>query len=306
MGFPAMVSDHVSRAMAGTGSEGPARPTAGTARSDPPSTTGVTDERHVVVFGDPVAQARIVTHFNVAFESLGIAALAIPRSTRRVDAEQAIHVFSDPLVVAACSAEPMELSGQLPADSVDPDALLAGAISALRRDGASPRGVRASLFDGVGFVRHLGQCGFEPAGARVLLTGYPLEAASIAVTLASHGVASIEIDHWDIAATEALSRRLMARYPVRCSPPALTQHDYDLVVFHADRLAAMDRLSRSQFRPGLWLADTSLSSHSGPLLRRAESAGARTFAGASFLKSQISLYLEFFLPALPVRADSAV
>jgi len=270
------------------------------------SDDGVTDERHVVVFGDPIAQARIVTQFNVAFESLGIPALAIPRSTRRVDAEQAILVFSDPLVVAACSAEPLELSGQLPADSVDPDALLAGAISALRRDPASPSGVQASLFDGVGFARHLGQSGFDPAGARVLLMGYPLEAASIALALASQGVASIEIDHWDVAATEAFAQRVMARYPVRCSPTVRPHHEHDLVVFHADRLTAMDRLSRSQFRPGLWLADTSLSSQSSPLLRRAQSAGVRTFAGASFLKSQISLYLAFFLPALPMRSVSPV
>jgi len=290
--------------MARTCSEGDAPGAAGTARSSASFTSRMADEQHVVVFGNPVAQARIVTQFNVAFESLGISALAIPRSTRHVDAEIAIHAFAEPLVVAACSAEPLEFSGQLPEASVEPDALLAGAVSALRRDNNSPRGVRAAIFDGVGFVRHLGQAGFEPAGTRVLLTGYPLEAASIAVALASLGVASIEIDHWDTAATQALSRRLMERYPVRCAPSARNCHEHDLVVFHADRLSVTDRLSRSQFRAGLWLADTSLSSRSSPLLRRAESEGARTFAGASFLRSQISLYLNFFLPALSQRHDS--
>jgi len=252
----------------------------------------------IIVLGDPVAQARIVTLFNVVFEHLGIRALAIPREALRIDALQVAACLSQGQVVGVCTTGPALVDPAVELGELSIEARQANAVSAVRRDPKALSGLQAGLLDGVGFVRHLEAQGFRCGGARVLINGAGAEGAALGFELARCGAARIDYRDWDYSRAEALSRRLEARGTLKSNAQPAATEAYDLIVLNSTVSSPHQVGNSDAFRADMWVADTCLWSESSPMLHRAAQAGARTFTGIPFLRDQVRLYLSFFAPVL--------
>lgn len=257
----------------------------------------------IIVLGDPVAQARIVTLFNVVFDHLGIRALAVPRAALRIDAQRVADCFNATQVVGVCTTSPAPLEDGVHIGSLSASASRAAAVSAVRRDGEGRGGLQAELFDGIGFVRHLQERGFDPAGKRALIYGAGAEGAALGFELARRDALCVDYRDWNFGRAHALSQQMTAQGYLRSTAEPEPIDSYDLVVCNSAMSGPSQSIAADSFRPGMWVADTCLWTESSPLLERAAQAGARTFTGIPFLRDQVSLYLSFFAPAL--RGDAA-
>lgn len=262
----------------------------------------------IVVLGDPVAQARIVTLFNVVFDHLGIRALAVPREALRIDAQRVADCFNARQVVGVCTTSPAPVDTDARVGSLSVGAAQAAAVSAVRRDTQGRGGLRAELFDGTGFVRHLRERGFDPAGKRALIHGAGAEGAALGFELARLDAQSVDYRDWNFGRAQALSQRMAAHGYLRCSVEPESLDSYDLVVCNSALSGSQQPQAEDAFGPEMWVADTCLWTESSPLLQRAAQAGARTFTGIPFLRDQVSLYLSFFAPTLlePPHAASGI
>ena len=252
----------------------------------------------VMVLGDPVAQARIVTLFNDVFESLGMRALAVPREALRIEPRHIAACLSLPQVVGVCTTTPVLVDAQTNLGTLSTAARQAEAISAVRRDASAPGHLYAELFDGIGFVRHLREHGFQPAGRSILIQGAGAEGAALGFELARLGAARVDYRHWNAGRAEQLARRLTAQCGLHSSTHTQAVAAYDLVVFNSAAQGPGQLCETESFHAGMWVADTCLQSEASPVLQRAAQCGARTFTGIPFLRDQVRSYLSFFAPAL--------
>ena len=181
-------------------------------------------------------------------------------------------------------------------DEVSPTAAIAGATNAVlrRADGS----LLADQFDGTGFVRGLLRKGFEPSGRRALVVGNGGVGSPIVASLAGLGLAEIALFDPDVAASDALARRIGAHYPdVAVAVGSRDPAGFDLVVNAtplgmnvADPLPVdVDRIA-----PGAYVGDVVLAVDMTPFLLAAQAKGCIVQVGTDMLYELIPAYLEFF------------
>lgn len=182
------------------------------------------------------------------------------------------------------------------ADSLSPEARMAGSVNVLRRldDGS----LSGSTMDGEGLVRSLPGGPAAVTGSDILLVGAGGSAAAIAFALAQHGCASLTIHNRTPAHGDRLASAIGAAFPALPIHRGLAIEHFGVAV-NATSLGmeADDPLPIPvELLPRcVVVADVvaSPSSSPAPLLVAAAAVGCRTSNGQQMLEAQIDLMLDF-------------
>ncbi|RYY67838.1 MAG: shikimate dehydrogenase, partial [Comamonadaceae bacterium] len=150
--------------------------------------------------------------YNPYFASIGVNAVVVPMGCRPDDYEAVLRsVFALSNIRGALITMPHKVSTLALLDEVTATVKVAGACNAVKKlpDGR----LLGDMFDGEGFVRGLLRKGLALRGARVLVVGCGGVGSAIAASLASAGVAAIDLDDVHAASAEGLAARLRTHYP---------------------------------------------------------------------------------------------
>lgn len=166
--------------------------------------------RTVFVIADPVFQLRTPQAQNAIWQERGLDLVTVPAHV------PASHLpgFLDMMratrsTAGAVVTVPHKQAAAGLCDELGPDAVISGAINAIRRtkDGR----LVGETFDGAGFVAGLREQGIDPAERAVLLMGAGGAASAVAAALVGAGIASLDIENRTPAKAEALAQRLSDR-----------------------------------------------------------------------------------------------
>lgn len=235
--------------------------------------------------------------YNPYFESIGVNAVVVPMGCRPDDYPQVLRsVFALSNIRGALITMPHKVSTLALLDETTPTVKVAGACNAVRRlpDGR----LLGDMFDGEGFVRGLLRKGLVLRGASALVVGCGGVGSAIAASLASAGVASLQLFDLQAPAAEALAGRLRTHYPqIAVTTGRRDPSGMDLVV-NATPLGMnpgdplpvdMDRLEARTF-----VGEVVMRTEMTAFLLAARARGCRVQVGSDMLFEQIPAYLEFF------------
>ena len=235
--------------------------------------------------------------YNPYFEAAGIAAVVVPMACQAHHLSRFLPaVFGLDNVRGALITMPHKVSVLELLDEVTPTVHIAGACNAVKKT-AQGR-LLGDLFDGIGFVRGLRRKGFAFQGKSALIVGTGGVGSAIAASLATTGLASLDLFDLNSRSAQALAERLQAQVPglsVR-----LGRNDpqgYDLVI-NATPLGMNPQdpapLQLETLSPSTWVAEVVMSQLPTPLMARARRLGCPLLVGTDMLFEQIPAYLEFF------------
>ena len=180
-------------------------------------------------------------------------------------------------------------------DELTPEALLVGAVNAVRRD-ADGR-LAGTTLDGEGFVAGLAAAGRDVAGKRILLCGAGGAGVAIAFALVKHGCASLAIENRTRLRAELLATRIAdvfphaevtighrpgAAYDVAVNATSLGMHDGDPLP-----------LTEAMIDAAALVAECVVTRDVTPLLAAARARDRAIHGGLAMLDAQIELLLDF-------------
>lgn len=235
--------------------------------------------------------------YNPYFEAAGIAAAVVPMACQSHHLSHFLPaLFRLDNVRGALITMPHKVSVLELLDEVTPTVRIAGACNAVKKT-AQGR-LLGDLFDGIGFVRGLRRKGFAFKNQSALIVGTGGVGSAIAASLATTGLASLDLFDLSPRSAQALAERLQAQVPgllVR-----LGRNDplgYDLVI-NATPLG-MNPQDPAPFEletlsPSTWVAEVVMSQVPTPLMQQARRLGCPLLVGTDMLFEQIPAYLEFF------------
>ncbi|MFE0530365.1 shikimate dehydrogenase family protein [Micromonospora sp. SD19] len=253
--------------------------------------------RIYALLGDPVAQVRAPSLLNPLLAERSVDAVLIPVHVAPTEFAQVvgglrrIGNLHGMLVTVPHKAAALAL-----ADRASPGAILSASANALRRE---PDGAwLADTFDGVGFVRGLGNAGHTPKGKRVCLVGAGGAGSAIAVALLEAGAAALDVVDLDPGRLGTLVDRLAPAYPGRVTGATRFRPDEVDIAVNATPLGMRhdDPLpfDPARLAPGTVVADIIMSPATTPLLAAARSLGHQVHPGIHMLANQLDSYLDFF------------
>ncbi len=255
----------------------------------------------IVHLGHPTHSFKAPLIYNPYFAAEGIKAVVVPLDCPAGALDALLPpLMAAPNVLGALITMPHKVGVVRLLDEVSRTARVAGACNAVRR---APDGrLIGDMFDGEGFVRGVQRKGLALAGAGALVVGSGGVGSAIAASLAAAGVAHLSLFDTNGAASESLSERLRAAYPLlQLATGERDPAGFDLVV-NATPLGMepgdplpldVDRLDAHTFVGEVVMRDRFTA-----FLTAARSRGCRVQVGTDMLFEQIPAYLEFF--GLPV------
>src|SRR5690606_27783902 len=169
--------------------------------------------RVIAHLGHPTHSFKAPLIYNPWFAASGSNTLVVPIDCPG-GALQALlpPLMAAPNVLGALITMPHKVGVMGLLDEVSRTAQVAGACNAVKR---TPDGrLIGDMFDGEGFVRGVQGKGLVLSGARALVVGSGGVGSAIAASLAAAGVAWLGLFDLDSAASEALTARLRAAYPL--------------------------------------------------------------------------------------------
>jgi shikimate dehydrogenase len=191
-------------------------------------------------------------------------------------------------------------------DIVRPNAAVAGACNAVRRD-AQGRLV-GEMFDGEGFVRGIRRKGFAVEGARALVVGCGGVGSAIAASLAGAGVSALALFDMRDASADSLAERLKKHYPaLQVTTGSNDPDSFDLIVNGTPMgMNAGDALpvDVARIAPTAFVGEVVMKQEMTAFLQAAKARGCRYQVGTDMLFEQIPAYLEFF--GLPVATPEVL
>jgi shikimate dehydrogenase len=191
-------------------------------------------------------------------------------------------------------------------DIVRPNAAVAGACNAVRRD-AQGRLV-GDMFDGEGFVRGIRRKGFAVEGARALVVGCGGVGSAIAASLAGAGVSALALFDMRDASADSLAERLKNHYPaLQVTTGSNDPDSFDLIVNGTPMgMNAGDALpvDVARIAPTAFVGEVVMKQEMTAFLQAAKARGCRYQVGTDMLFEQIPAYLEFF--GLPVATPEVL
>lgn len=235
--------------------------------------------------------------YNPFFEAKGINAVVMPMGCRAEDYPAFLSaVFRLTNIRGALITMPHKMTTVGLLDEVSAAVRVAGACNAVRRlpDGR----LQGEIFDGTGFVNGIRRKGFEPRGARVLITGCGGVGSAIAASLAGAGVGEISVFDVNEGMAQGLARRLVDNYPaVRVTTGQRDPAGHDLVI-NATPVGMKDDdpmpLDVERISPQAYVGEVVLKADLTAFLQAARARGCRVQVGADMLLEQIPAYLEYF------------
>lgn len=253
--------------------------------------------RVLFVLGDPVSQVRAPQLFNPLFRAHRVNALLAPAAV----APEHLTAFVRNVLCAGNMdglwlTIPHKASVMHLLDRVDPQAGLAGAVNAVRRE--ADGSLTGALFDGIGLSSALEYFGASPNHQRVLVVGIGGAGMAIATALSQQPLAALALYDRDPARAPKVIARLSptAVAPLRVAPTA-DPATYDLVI-HATSLGlnADDPLpfDASRLEPQATVVDILMKPQATPLQRACAERGITVHPGFEMLIRQVPEYLRFF------------
>jgi shikimate dehydrogenase len=247
--------------------------------------------------GYPTEAFKAPMIYNPYFEQAGIDAVVVPMGVKAENYPEVLRaLFRLTNVHGALVTMPHKVTTAGLLDEVTPTVKIAGSCNAvLRRPDGSLLG---DMFDGTGFVRGVERKGRPVAGARALVVGSGGVGSAIAASLAGAGLAGIGLFDANLAAAEALGRRLSEHYPkLQVTTGAKDPAGYGIVV-NATPLGMNDGdplpVDVARIAPTAFVGEVVMKQEVTPFLRAAQAKGCPTQVGTDMLFEQIPAYLEFF------------
>ncbi|AOR32314.1 hypothetical protein BFF78_15675 [Streptomyces fodineus] len=249
-----------------------------------------------LLLGDPVVQARSPELVNAELARRGLDARLMPVQVAAGDL--------GPLVTALRTAGTFRgaVVTMPHKHAVVPLLTTAGvrvartaACNVIRRE---PNGdLTGDMLDGEAMVRAIQDAGGTVKDARVLLVGAGGAASGIALALADHGAAELDIANRTPARATALADRVSAAVPgTRVTTVTAPGGGYDLVVNAS--AVGMRPEDGPPVPPGVLtgarvVADAVISGRPTALLAAAQAAGCRAVDGGRMLAAQVGLMVDF-------------
>lgn len=245
--------------------------------------------------------------YNPWFAHAKVNAVVVPMACQTPDYAAFLRaVFSLGNVRGALVTMPHKVATVGLVDTVRPNAAIAGACNAVRRD-ESGRLV-GEMFDGEGFVRGIRRKGFVVQGARALVVGCGGVGSAIAASLAAAGVAAIALFDMRSASADSLAQRLRQHYPaLQVSTGSNDPDGFDLVVNGTPMgMNEGDALpvDVGRIAPTTFVGEVVMKQEMTAFLQAVKARGCRYQVGADMLFEQIPAYLEFF--DLPVATPEVL
>ncbi|MCB0992699.1 MAG: shikimate dehydrogenase [Acidimicrobiales bacterium] len=263
--------------------------------------TGAT--RLAAVIGSPVRHSLSPALHNAAFDALGLDWTYVALEVAPGDGALAVEAMRTLGIGGMSVTMPHKETVAAGADRRSQAVEALGAANCLRWDGDA---IVAENTDGAGFVRSLGDVGFDPAGAACVVLGAGGAARSVVQALASAGAA-------DIAVVNRTYER--ARQAVACAPDIARVGTFadvaasGLVVnstpvgMGAEGGMALPVQVIDALTPSHLVADLIYHPAVTPLLQAASAKGAATVNGLGMLLHQAAIQFEMWT-GLPAPIDA--
>ncbi|MFC9930701.1 shikimate dehydrogenase family protein [Streptomyces sp. NPDC127190] len=249
-----------------------------------------------LLLGDPVVQARSPELVNAELERRGLEARLMPL---RVAADDLATVAAALRVTDTFRGAVVTMPHK---HAVVPLLTTAGervartaACNVIRRE--EDGSLTGDMLDGEAMVRAIQDAGGTVKDARVLLVGAGGAASGIALALADHGVAELDITNRTAARADALADRVAAAVPgVRVTAVTAPGDGYALVVNAS--AVGMRPEDGPPVAPGVLtgaevVADAVIAPRPTALLAAAAAAGCATVDGGRMLAAQVGLMVDF-------------
>jgi shikimate dehydrogenase len=245
--------------------------------------------------------------YNPWFAQAKVNAVVVPMACQTPDYAAFLRaVFSLGNVRGALITMPHKVATVGLVDIVRPNAAIAGACNAVRRDDSGR--LVGEMFDGEGFVRGIRRKGFVVQGARALVVGCGGVGSAIAASLAAAGVAAIALFDMRSASADSLAQRLRQHYPaLQVSTGSNDPDGFDLVVNGTPMgMNEGDALpvDVARIAPTAFVGEVVMKQEMTAFLQAVKARGCRYQVGADMLFEQIPAYLEFF--DLPVATPEVL
>jgi len=245
------------------------------------------------IIGHPIGQARSPEVFNARFVAGELDAVMVPIEVAPADVEA---VLAGLWAVKNCAGGIVTIPHKLAAASLatakSERVKIAGAANVLRR---SSTGWDADLFDGEGFVSALRKNGRDPTGLRAAVVGAGGAGLAIAAALLEHNAREVRLTDINAAQADVAVARLQSHYGERVSrgqPDDTT----DLAINATPAgMAAVDPLpiDLDQLRASALVADIIMKPPVTRLLVEAKRRGHGLQLGHDMLDAQVDLIWRF-------------
>lgn len=256
--------------------------------------TGAT--RVLLIAADPVAHVKTPEAMNALAANHGCDMVMVPCHVGEGDLQRLLDGLRGMRsLVGLVVTAPHKLAAARYCDRLEPQAAMAGAVNAIRREDDGT--LVGEIFDGLGFVGGLAAAGHEVRGRSLFIAGAGGAASAIAFALADAGAATLALHNRSPAKAEALAVRLAEAYPalnVRLGLDQLGEADIALNATSAG-LRPEDPLpfDVACARPDALIADVIMQPPVTALLEKAQLSGRAIHPGKAMLDSQLTLIARF-------------
>jgi shikimate dehydrogenase len=247
--------------------------------------------------GDPISQVRSPQVMNALFAQAGIDALMIPLHVPRDQFLETMHsLMQIRNLHGVVLTVPFKIEAMALVREILPGGRVCGAINAMRR---TEKGIwQGEMFDGEGFVAALTHAGHEVSGRRALLVGTGGAGRAIAMSLARHGLAQLDLCDTDRSRAEAVAEIVMREVPsCRCAIAPAVFAGQDIAI-NATPLG-MQPSDELPFDPRAMTASSVLFDivprpEVTPLMHAAQKLGVSTIGGRKMVEGQARAIARFF------------
>ena len=251
---------------------------------------------HFIV-GDPIAQVKSPGGVTQAFEERGHNAICIPAHVEPRDLaawKNGVSLCSnvDGIIVTV----PHKFASFELCATASERAAFLHTVNTMRRN--ADGSWHGDMFDGLGFVTAMQDCGGQPAGKRALLVGAGGAGSAIAHALVMAGVRMLAIHDESAERRDALIQRLNGLNGVRVEVGSASPEGFALVL-NATPIGMKESdpfpLEVSQLTPDMYVACVITAPVITPLIATARAKGCTTQTGADMFAKVRDLMVDFLL-----------
>lgn len=159
----------------------------------------------VGIFGDPVAHTFSPAMHNAAFAELRLNFVYLPFHVRKEDLQAAVAGIRALGLTGVNVTVPHKETVLPYLDGVAEDAGLIGAVNTIVNRGGLLTGYNT---DAAGFLRALGEAGFDPRGVKAVVLGAGGAARAVSIALATAGARQITIFNRTFSRAEGLAKQV--------------------------------------------------------------------------------------------------